>query len=195
MKKTYIDDTGKLIFKIFSVACLVAIFTCLIVNFAIDRSITWALYPLLSVPFGWLVLTPLVVRRFGIPFTLCSFMIFVMPYLFLLEKITPVDNWFVGIGIPAAIVGVPFIWITYLLFRFLKISLWFKAAITVFLGGVVASPIINHYVNVFTNETPSFFNRFINVFPCIVVTVLLVIMGVRRKKITQAENQNNTESW
>ena len=195
MKNKYIDDIGKLIFKIFSIACLVAILTCLIVNFAIDRSVTWALYPLLSVPFGWLVLTPLVVKKLGIPFTLCSFMIFVMPFMFLLEKITPVDNWFIGIGIPSAIVGVPLIWLIYLLFRFVRISWWFKAAIAVFLGGVVANPIINHYVNLFTNETPTFFLRFINIFPCFVVTVLLVIIGVRRKNLTPAETRDQVENW
>ena len=167
----------------FSISCIIAIITCLIVNFAIDRAITWALYPLISVPFGWLVLSPLVVRKLGVLFSLCSFMIFVLPFLFLLEKITPVGGWFIGIGIPVTIIGVTLLWLTFLLFRFLKISLWFKTAITVFLAGVIASPLIDHYVNVFLNTTPTFFDRFLSIFPCIAVSVLLIVIGVRRRNI------------
>lgn len=195
MKKTYIDNTGILAFKFFSAACLIAILACFIVNIAIDNAITWALYPLLSVPFGWLVLSPLVIKRFGVLFSLCSLMIFVMPFLFLLDKITPVDSWFIGIGIPSAIAGVPFLWLMYLLFRFVKINLWFKSAITVFLAGVVLNPVINHYISVFLNETPTFFNRFINVFPCFVVALLLVVLGIRRKNPAPDESRNQAASW
>ena len=182
MKQTYIEKPGKLAFIIFSFACITAILACSIVDFAINRRITWALYPILSVPFGWFVLSPAVVKKIGTPLALCSLMVFVLPYLYLMDKITPVQGWFTPIGIPSVIVGVPLIWLIYLLFRFIKINFWFKASITVFLAGVVANPIINHFINVYTQEEPSFFLRFINIFPCFVAAVLLLILGIGKKR-------------
>lgn len=177
-------DNRRLFFRIFTISCLVAIVVCVIVNGIIDNQITWSAYTIMSIPFGWLIISPLLIRKYGIPLSLCSIMLFVSPYLFLLEKITPVENWFIPVGLPSAVVGIITMWVFYVLFRFLRISLWYKSAIAVFLLGAAVSPVINHYVNMFLNETPTFFIRFINIFPLIVLSVLLWITGYRRNRKT-----------
>lgn len=182
----YYDDNRRIIFRVFTVACLIAIITCVIVNGAIDNQITWSAYSILSIPLGWLVISPLLIKKYGIPLSLCSITLFVSPYLFLLEKITPVNNWFAPVGLPSAAAGIITMWVFYILFRFLRISLWYKSAIAVFLLGAAVSPVINHYVSAFLNETPTLFHRLINIFPLIVLSALLWLAGYRRKRSVPA---------
>ena len=173
---------SKAIFLSFSVACVISIITCIIVDFAINRQITWSAYAILSVPFGWLILSPLVVKNHGITISLCSLTLFVLPFLFLLDKITPVAGWFAPLGIPSAAVGVPIIWIIYLLFRFFKFNPWYKSAITVFLVGVIGNLVIDYYVNVHLNEGLISLSTLISSAGCAVLAVLLILQGRKRAK-------------
>lgn len=185
MKKLSVDSR-LLIFRIFTIACLVAIVTCIIVDIALNRQFTWSLYPILSVPFGWLAFSPLLTGKYGLPLSLLSTTLFILPYLLLLEKITPAENWFLMVGIPSATTCMASLWLFYLMFRFLRINMWLKSAIAVFLLGAVASPVINHYVNVFLNEPQTFLNRFLNIFPLIALSILLAVVGIRRRRAVPA---------
>jgi len=178
----------KLIFMLFTWACFIAIGVCIIVNVAIDKQITWSAYPILSIIFGWLIVSPLVIKKYGLAISLCALMLFVFPFLYFLEKITPNHSWFAPLGVPSAIVGIIAGWLIYLLFRFLKISLWYRSAIAVFLVGVIANMIIGHYVDAFLSTESSFLNRFINIFSCVAVSALLVILGYRNKKVNPAND-------
>jgi len=172
----------KYIFLAFSAACVIALFTCSLVNAVIDKQLTWAFYPLLSIPFGWLILSPLTVRKYGVLLSLCSTLLFILPFLFLLEKITPYDNWFVPLGIPCAIAGFILAVLFYILFRFIKINIWYKLAVTVIIAGAIASPIIDSYVNRYLNEGPKIFQIIINVSASVILATVLIIIGYRRGK-------------
>ena len=173
----------------FSVTCLIAVFTCLIVNFAIDRQITWAAYTILSVPFGWLVLSPLVIKKFGSALSLLSLTLFTLPFLFVLDRITPVDSWFVPLGIPSSAAGVIAIWVFYLLFRFVKINNWYKSAITVFITGVVVNPVINYYVDRFVIDQSSLLSTILTAAGCLILAVALFFIGYRRSKAAGAAHK------
>ena len=173
---------SKVIFLSFSVACVISIITCVIVDFAINRSITWSMYPILSVPFGWLILSPLVVKNHGITISLCAFTLFVLPFLLLLDKITPVASWFTPLGIPSAAVGVPTIWGIYLLFRFFKINAWYKSAVTVFLVGVIGNLLMDYYVNMYLNAGFITISTMISSAGCAVLAVVLFLQGRKRTK-------------
>ena len=172
----------KLILQLFSVACLIAIIACVIVNIAIDRKITWSLYPIVSVPFGWLVFSPLIIKKHGVVFSICSLMLFILPFLYLLDKITPVESWFFPLGIPSATVGMITIWVVFLLFRFVNIILSYKCAISIFFIGVFACPVINHYVDRFLDTGPRLFNNIINILSCVVIAVVIFVLGYRSNK-------------
>ncbi|MCL1834663.1 MAG: DUF6320 domain-containing protein [Oscillospiraceae bacterium] len=178
----FYDRNRKLFFQVFSICCFIAVLTCIIVNVAIDRRITWSAYVILSVAFGWLVVSPVFIRKYGIVLSLCSIMLYVLPYLLLLEKITPVDGWFMPLGLPSGIIGIIAMWVFYLLFRFVRISPWFKAAIVVFICGAAINPLIQRYTDSFLNETQPFFLRVINYAAYVAVTVALVIIGVKRRR-------------
>jgi len=170
----------------FSVACLIAVFTCLIVNFAIDRQITWAAYALLAVPFGWGVLSPLAIKKFGPPLSLLSLTLLTLPFLYVLDRITPVDSWFAPLGIPSAAAGLVAAWVFYLLFRFVKINNWYKSAITVFIAGVVVNPVVNYYVDRFVIDQPSMLSTILTAAGCLILAIPLFLMGHRRSKAVGA---------
>ena len=169
----------------FSIACLIAVFTCLIVNYAIDRQITWSAYVVLSVPFSWLVLSPLVIKKFGPALSLLSLTLFILPFLFVLNRITPVDSWFVPLGIPSAAVAVVAAWVFYLLFRFVKINVWYKSAIVVFIAGVVVNPAVNYFVDRHLTEN-NLFITLISSAGCLLLAIALFIQGRNRSKAARA---------
>ena len=172
----------KVLFIGFTLTCLVAAGVCLIVNIAINRQITWAVYPLLSIPFGWASLSPLFVKKHGFVLHLCALMLLVFPYLYLLSKITPVTDWFMPIGVPSAIAGIIALGILYPLFRFTKMNVFHKFAITFFLLGGIISPVVNYFVDIYLGVEPFAWYRYFSVFSCIIASAALGILGYVKSK-------------
>lgn len=162
--------------------CLIAIGACVIVNIAIDQKFTWSIYSVLSILLGWLVISPLAVKKYGVPLAFCSLTLFISPFLYFLEKVTPVDNWFSPLGLPAAITGIITIWLLYFLFRLIRINLWYKFAVAVLLAGAIAGSVINHYADLYLNTAPSFFKYFMNILLCVILAVLFGFFGYKKHK-------------
>ena len=176
----------KVCFIIFTLLCFIAVGTCVIVNYALNQQITWAAYPIASVALGWLMITPLIYRKYII--SLCVTTAIAVPFLYVLNIITPAPDWFSGLGIPLAIVGVATIWIVYLLFRYVKISLWYKAAITVLVAGV-ANMVTDCITNGFLGTEQPLLLVITQIFSCVAIAVLLGITGYIRKKAKTTENR------
>ena len=181
----FIDS--KIIFMLFTLSCFLAVGVCVIVNYAINGQITWAAYPIISVPSGWLIITPLLFRKYTI--ALCVLTVIINPFLYFMDKITPAPDWFCKLGLPSAIAGIVFFWVNYLLFRFIKISIWYKFAVSFFLGGTIVNPIINYFADRFSETEMSALNLFINIFSCLFVSALFWITGYIRNKIKSAGNK------
>jgi transcriptional regulator with XRE-family HTH domain len=178
---------SKFVFLVFTVFCFIAAGTCVIVNLAVNRGITWASYPLLSVAFGWLTITPAIFRKLLV--SLGALTITMIPFLYFLERVTPSHDWFLGLGLPIAAVSIIFIWVLYLLFRFTKINLWYKFAIATFLCGVVDNLLISYYVDTFLGTDTSFLQYAISIFSYVVVSALLLILGYMRNTMKAAHNK------
>ena len=179
----------KLIFVSFSILCLVSAAVCLIVNFAVSRQITWAKFPLFSVPFGWVLLSSLFAEKHRMVLLLCSLSLLILPYLYFISKITPVTDWFLPIGLPAAAAGIISCWLMFFLFRFARISGWYKAAVSVFWLGVIVTPVINYYVNIYSGSDPFKWYELINVVSCAAAAIVLLKTGRRKPKSSRNENQ------
>lgn len=176
----------KLILFPFSIACIISIVACTIVNLAIDQAITWSAYPILSVPLGWLILSPLIVKKYGLVLSICSLDLFILPYLLILDKLTPGASWFLPLGIPSAIAGVVLVWVAYLLFRFVKINVWCKVAIIIFLTGAIANPVISYYTDRFLGEKPGLLGIILETAAFVILSIALFIFGYKKSKETKA---------
>ncbi|MCL2488731.1 MAG: hypothetical protein FWE80_08615 [Oscillospiraceae bacterium] len=172
----------KLIFMLFTLACFIAMGTCLIVDIAINQQITWAAYPLLSIPFCWIILSPLLIKRYGKILAPCVLTLAVLPFLYFLAPITPAGDWFLPLGLPSAVAGIISGWMLYVLFLFTKINIWYKSAVSVFLLGVIVSPVISHFADAYAGTEPSFLSYFINIFSCAIVSAILGILGYQKTK-------------
>ena len=113
---------------------------------------------------------------------LCSLTLLNLPYLYVLSKITLVTDWFFPIGLPSAIAGVVSCWLLFLLFRYIKINDWYKAAISAFWLGVIISPIIDYFVDIYSGDDPFQWYRLINIFACVIAAIILGILGCSKSK-------------
>ena len=170
---------SKFVFLIFTMSCFIAIGTCVIVDYALNRRITWAAYPILSVSAGWLIFAPTIYKKYIA--SLCIFSVVSIPFLFMLEKLTPVHGWFFALGLPVAIVGILSIWATFLLFRFTGFIMWYKIAISVFMHGVIVNLVISHIVDSFLVDETSLLENLISTFSCVFVSALFLIFGYMKK--------------
>ena len=188
-------SSEKIVFLAFTLLCFIAVGVCCIVNYAIDQAFTWAFYPILSVPFGFLVLTPALFRKYTA--SLCVSTAAVFPFLYFLDRITSGPDWFWKLGLPCAVVGAVFVWILYVLFRFVKINAWYKAAISFLLAGAAVNPIIDFFVDRFSGTETSLFNLLINLFSSLTVSALFGIIGYmkscqeNRQTVTEEEEERH----
>lgn len=184
------DRIFKLAFQVFSLLCFVAIVVCFICNIVISKSFIWARYPMLSILYGWLIISPLLLAaKHKIISSLVAMSIVTIPFLYFFEKLTPFKGWFYELSLPIAITGIIAVWITYFFLRFLKINIWYRLSAGVFLYGAVIASIVNYYVDTFVNVSFFRLSSMLNIFSCIVVSALLVIIGNYKNTIKQHKDQ------
>lgn len=114
---------------------LLAAMVCFICNIAISHTISWAWFPFSSLLFSWLILMPLIVlKKKRIIAMLASFSIFIIPFLYSLEKIGGWEGEFMPIALPVTVVTVIYLWISYLLLSSGKIPALISLGIIVLLA-------------------------------------------------------------
>ena len=185
----------KILFMIYALTCFIAIGVCLIVDLALTRTITWSGISIASIILGWCITLPLFLNKFQLPLSLAALSVLTFPFLWYLARVTSVHSWFPTLGVTLAAIGVVMMWLVYLVFRFFKIHILYRSAISVFITTVIASPIINHIVASYTFENVSLLNDIANIFGGVIVTAVLVILGYTKTHpdVTpnQAPNTNN----
>ena len=117
------DKYQKLAFVIVSLSHLMAMGIVATVNIAVSNGITWALYPILSTVFAWAIASTAILRKnrkllatFFVTSTL------LIQYLYLLERLTPFDGWFIGYALPIAIISIIAIWVFFFVLIKLRAS-------------------------------------------------------------------------
>lgn len=107
--------------QVFSLVLLCSIVICVICDMAIGGSLSWSLLVIGANVFSWLVFFPVIkLRAGGVTVALISFSVFIIPYLWVLNKLISGKNSILAIGVPIAIVSVIFLWIVYFVFRALR---------------------------------------------------------------------------
>lgn len=113
---------------VINISLLVGLFACIICDLAISRGFTWSLYPIVSIIFLWLIIVPFLYKKQSILSMFISFSIFLIPYIFCLERISQI-NWFLTIGLPNAIILIAYLWIIYYVFTIKKLRWFYSTAI------------------------------------------------------------------
>lgn len=133
------DESGrirnKMLSALFSGVFLIGMMVCLICDAAISGRLTWSLIPASSIVFAWVLLFPtLAAGKRGIVLSLVSWSIFIVPYLFVLSRLTNTSGVF-SIGTAMAAISTVFLWLTAAVFNRLgKTRTWMAWGITFLLA-------------------------------------------------------------
>ena len=115
----------------------IAIIVCLICNFAVQREMTWLVYPVCSLVFGWGVFFPLILKgTSGLRLSLTLLTTLILPYLLVLEQWVG-GEWFIPIAFPVVIGCIAYVWALYLIFFYIR-NPWKSSGVAIFAGGVIS---------------------------------------------------------
>lgn len=143
-KKDENNMTKNMIISIlFSVTLLIGVMVCLICNIAVSGKLSWALIPVSSIIFAWVVWIPgIMLGKRGIAVSLISLSIFIVPYLYLLSNLIKEKAVF-SIGAVLAVTSVAFLWLIFIVFQRMGKTSKLAALGTSFLLAVPFTFIIN----------------------------------------------------
>lgn len=145
--KTKFKNILSVIHATVSLLFLTAVITCIICNYAVSGSLTWAWYPISSILFSWLILLPIMILdKKGICISLAVFSILTIPFLYILEKIIGTADLIMPIGVKSSIIGIIYLWIVFLLFNKAKIRKYISVALALLLS-IPVTAMINSVVD------------------------------------------------
>ncbi len=121
-----------------SLFVIIAIVVCIICNLAIEQHMTWLVYPVCSLMFGWGVFVPLIYRgKKGLKLSLALLTALILPYLLVMEQWTRTTGWFIPIAFPIAIALIIYIWGLYVFISRCK-NPWHIGSVALGMAGVLS---------------------------------------------------------
>lgn len=168
--------------KIITIACAVGMFTCLLVDFLINRAITWSAYPTLAIPYGWLITMSLLnAKTHAIRNGFLAISVLTLPFLFLLDRALPGANWFFALGLPIGLSSIVSIWITYFVVRNVRNG-WLMAGILVLEYGILLNGIIHIALTNFLNKPLFSLNLGINLASSLLIAVVCFVLALGKRR-------------
>ncbi len=157
---------------------------CFIINYSIDRLISWSLYPAGALVVIWATIAPLMLmKRNKTLGQYAGFTITLIAYLLLIQYLVPDKGWFIPLALPVAILLLLALGISIIAFTRFSINKYYAAAITVFLFGVIVNFGVGVIVDNFLNRSyVNDISRVSTIAGSVIVVLLLVAIGYIKKK-------------
>jgi len=116
----------------FALLLSIGVFVCMVVNYAVSQEISWALYPVGAAALALGIVTPLAFGgKHRLLLTAAALAVLIMPFLLLVQHLSPADGWVWPVGFPIAAVSALALLLTVTLFRYTHINRWYCAAVAV----------------------------------------------------------------
>jgi len=178
-------NTSGTMITLISMIFILAGFICLLCNFVINHTINWSLYPVGAMLLVWLTVAPwflLTKHKPVLSFTALT--ISLIPYLFLIERLSSAKGWVVTFALPILGITLPGLLIVVLLFSYTKINHISLSAFVVFIFGVLANLGINAFVqNYLHNQNQPNISVTITAVSFVLLSIILAVIGdVHRRK-------------
>lgn len=155
-----------------SVLFIVGIVVCLICNFAITGSITWAWFPISSLIYLWLVAMPTMIwSKKGVFISLILISLLTIPFLFVLEKTIGIERLIMPIGKPIFIISIIYLWVVYLLICRTRLPKYITVA-AAFIAGLPLTFGANYIVSQYTGEP------ILDIWDIITYSILTIIAAI-----------------
>ncbi len=177
-KKESVKSIEKIVI---TVSCLLSIFICMLCDTAISGTFTWSLYPITSVLFAWLIIIPLFqFEKNRVCISLVSLSVFIIPFLFILNKIISGTKFLLLIGIPVSLIALAYMWGIFFLFSIKKAAKWNMAAISIILG-IPINLLINYIVAKLINQPIIDVWNILSCGILGIVSIVLFLIGKKQK--------------
>lgn len=132
-KKRHVN-TKRMFSYLVSAALLIAMAVCLIVNYATEGTITWALIPLGGITGAWVILmTFLYGGKNNLFYSIIISAIMTLGILFIIQDVTNTTQWASTYGLPITLSAGVFLIATVYLYTRTKLNKWITTAIVFFL--------------------------------------------------------------
>ncbi|MEI8200802.1 MAG: helix-turn-helix domain-containing protein [Eubacteriales bacterium] len=178
-------NTSGTMITLISMIFILAGFICLLCNFVINRTINWSLYPVGAMLLVWLTVAPwFLITKHRLVLSFAAFTISLIPYLFLIERLSAAKGWVVPFALPILGITLPGLLIVVLLFSYTKINRISLSAFAVLIFGVFVNLGVNAFVqNYLHNQNQPNISVPITAVSFAVLSIILAVIGdVRRRK-------------
>lgn len=157
---------------------LLAAFVCVVCNYAISGMLDWSLYPLGSLAMAWLILILFIkAKKHKVFAALTGLTVCILPFLMLVEHLTPIKGWVLPLAVPIVLLSVPSLWIVAFIWCS-GIKRFYALSITFFLLGVALDAAINKLVAGYLNQPFFQISNVVNLLSFSFVTLLFLVLGV-----------------
>ena len=172
---------------ILSALLLFSAIVCLTINYSIDQTFSWSLFPTGALIVLWATLVPMLIMKKNKALVLFSgFATTLIPYLFLIQYLASEKDWFIPLALPIALLSLCALAISLYAFNNLKNKLY-SSAVTVFLFGVVVNFGMGRIISSFLNGTNADdVPRIATMSASAIAALILVIIGYMKKSETNS---------
>jgi Family of unknown function (DUF6320) len=163
---------------ILSTVLLFSAIVCLTINYSIDQSFGWSLFPAGALVVLWATIVPmLIVKKNKTLLLFSGFAITLIPYLFLIQYVVSGKGWFIPLALPIAILSLGALAISLFVFNNFKNKLY-SSAMTVFLFGVVVNFAVGKIINSFLDGTNNDdISRIMTISASAIAALILFVIG------------------
>lgn len=178
-------NTSGTIITLISMIFILAGFICLLCNFVINRTFNWSLYPVGAMLMVWLTVAPwFLLTKHRAVLSFAAFTISLIPYLFLIERLSAAKGWVVPFALPILGITLPGLLIVVLLFSYTKINRISLSAFAVLIFGVLVNLGVNAFVqNYLHQQNQPNTSVPITAISFVLLSIILAVIGdIRRRK-------------
>ena len=178
-------NTSGTMITLISMIFILAGFICLLCNFVINRTFNWSLYPVGAMLLVWLTVAPWFLLTKHRPIlSFAAFSISLIPYLFLIERLSAAKGWVVPFALPILGITLPGLLIVVLLFSYTKINRISLSAFAVLIFGVLVNLGVNAFVQNYLHQQnqPNISVPITAISFALLSIILAVIGDIRRRK-------------
>ncbi len=192
VKKYKITKVKSIIFLIINSAFLLALFTCMLCNYAISRKFDWSFYVLGSEATAWMILAPFfILRKHRLAASLAGLSISILPFLMLIEFLCPVKGWVFPIALPITGISLICLWTAVFLLNYTKINKIYVLSFLFILFGVFLSLWINSFLMHVLKSSNDNIPHYIVAVSCGFIAVLLFLITFIRDRLYNSAETNN----
>jgi hypothetical protein len=125
---------------ILSILLMILSLVCLIINYSIQNSISWALYPVGGLIVIWATTIPILIfEKYKVLGSLTGLTLTLIPFLFLIEYLAPIKGWFVPLALPISILSLLALGASLFALVNKQINKFYSVGITIFLFGIIVN--------------------------------------------------------